>query len=229
MTLKAWFGWLMDEPGSDVQTDPTVGVTAPAVPLAPTPIAADEDLTAILATCRTASFVDLRDAAIIRVLVSCGLRRAELVGLDVDGLDLNKGLLYVMGKGSKPRLVALSGGRTSLAVSRYLRLRRKHPASADPALFLSTRTRPSGSARMGGQGVAEMLNRRCRLAGVPPIHPHQLRHGWADSAKRAGISDEALERLAGWSSPMMVRRYGASLATERANDALRDAKLGDRI
>lgn len=229
MTLKAFFRWLLAEPGVELAHDPTVGIRSPDVPLPPVPVIHDDTLRAVLDTCSPGAFVDLRDAAIIRLLIACGLRRGELCSLDVDDVDLRDTTLTVAGKGGKPRLVSIGGNRTALAVSRYLRVRRKHPGAGEPALFLSTRPDRRGSYRLLGGGVAEMIRRRCVLAGVEPFHPHQLRHTWAHVNKQAGLSDEDLERMAGWSSPLMVRRYGRALADERARDAHARLATGDRL
>jgi len=229
MTLKAFYRWLLAEPGVSLAADPTAGVQAPEVPLPPVAVVTDDVLKAVLATCSTGSFVDLRDAAILRVLIACGLRRAELCRLDLDDVDLTNAVLTVLGKGNKTRLVSIGGTRTALALSRYLRVRRKHPGAADKAFFLATRADRAGTYRLRGGGIAMMLERRCRLAGVPGFHPHQLRHSWAHANKQAGLSDEDLERMAGWSSPLMVRRYGRALADERARDAHARLATGDRL
>lgn len=231
MTLKSFFRWLRDEPGSDLgERLPTDRVVAPVPEAPPKPIVTDEVMAALLRTCASAGFADLRDAAILRTLYSTGVRRDELVRVDVADLDINAGEMMVMGKGSKPRLVAISGSRTTLALSRYIRVRRRHPAANAAALLLTSRPSPSGEWRMSGGAVLEMLHRRCDAAGVERVHPHQLRHTWAHVAKREGMSNEDLERMAGWSpGSVMSRRYGAAVANERARDALRRLNLGDRI
>jgi len=229
MTLKSFFGWMLVEPATPLPADPTVGVRAPDVPLPPVRVVTDDDLRAVLATCSGGDFVALRDAAMLRVLISCGLRRAEVVSLDLDDVDLNRGDLLVHGKGNKPRLVSLGGGKVSLALSRYLRVRRKHPgATTSTAVFLAVRPNQHGY-RMLGQSLAQMVKRRCVLAGIDVFGPHALRHAWADANKRAGLSDEDLERMAGWSSPLMVRRYGRALAEGRARDAHANLGTGDRV
>jgi len=225
MTLKSFFGWMLAEPATTLTVDPTVGVRAPDVPMPPVRVVTDDDLRAVLATCTRGDFTDLRDAAMLRILISCGLRRAEVVTLDIDDVDLTRGDLLVHGKGNKPRFVSLAGNKVSLAISRYLRVRRKHPGASSPAVFLSTRANTDGY-RMRGQSLAEMVKRRCVLAGIDVFGPHALRHAWADANKRAGLSDEDLERMAGWSSPLMVRRYGRALADSRAREA--HSKLGTR-
>jgi site-specific recombinase XerD len=229
MTLKAFYGWLAREPGTELAVNPTTGITAPDVPLGPVPVIPDEDLRAVLATCGAGSFIDLRDAAIVRVLIACGLRRNELCTLDVTDVDKTMTTLGVTGKGGGIRNVSIGGSKTALALSRYVRVRRKQPGAAQPALFLSARPDGLGSYRLKGGGVAEMIRRRCELAGVKVFHPHQLRHTWAHVNKVAGLSDEDLERMAGWSSPLMVRRYGRALADERARDAHARLATGDRL
>ena len=222
MTLRSLFGFIVDEPNPPLTVNPAIGIKAPVAELPLVDIVPDEDLAALLKTCDT-TFLGLRDTAIVRMLVATGLRRGELVGLDVDDLDLRHQVLSVMGKGGKPRMVSIGGSKTPLALSRYLRARRTHPRHADPALFLGYNGRISGAA------VAEMLRRRSVAAGVTPIHPHQLRHLWAHLCKTDGLSDEDLERMGGWSAPGMVRRYGRGLADERARAAHAALGVGDRI
>jgi site-specific recombinase XerD len=231
MTVKSLFRWLRDEPGSGVgEILPTDRVEAPAATYVPKAIVYDDVLSALLATCTNGTFVDLRDAAILRLLISTGLRRAELVRIDMPGVDVNRGELYVVGKGNKPRLVSVSGTKATLALSRYLRARRKHAAAASTALFLAVRPRRNGEWRMTGGAIGLVLKRRCKLAGVPHIAPHQLRHTWAHIAKSAGLSVEDLERMAGWAKgSIMSRRYGEAVADERAREAHRSLNLGDRI
>lgn len=228
MGLRTFFGWLAAEPGVTL-ANPTTGVQAPEVPMPPSQVIPDETLAKVLATCVTGSFVDLRDMAILRTLLACGLRREELCRLDLDDVDLNGGVLNVLGKGNKRRLVSLSGTKTALALSRYLRVRRRHAGAKEAAFFLSTRPDRSGSYRLSGGGVAEMLKRRCVLADVPVFGPHALRHSWAHANKESGLSDEDLERMGGWSTPGMVRRYGRALADQRAMGAHARLGVGDRV
>lgn len=230
MALRAWFGWMITEPLTPITNNPADGIKAPAPDLPDIEVVPEENIAAVLKTCGGKSYVDLRDNAIIRLLYSCGLRRAELVGLDYpDDVDVREQYLVVTGKGDKTRVVSFGGSKTPLALSRYLRARRQHVGKADPALFLSTRSGPGRGYRLTGGAIALLLKRRCNLAGVPVFHPHQLRHTWAHATKVAGLSDEDLERMAGWSSPMMVRRYGRAMADERARTAHRDLGLGDRL
>jgi len=74
-----------------------------------------------------------------------------------------------------------------------------------------------------------MIERRCALAALPPINPHAFRHTWAHDLMANGANESDVERLAGWSSPLMVRRYGSSAADARARDAHRRLARGDRV
>jgi site-specific recombinase XerD len=227
-SLGLFFSWLADEPGSEVTDNPTAKIERPVARPPVVPVVPDDDVRRLLAGIRGHSFADLRDTAVIRLLFDAGLRRAELVGLDVVDVDLRDAVVHVMGKGRKPRATAVSP-KTVLALSRYRRLRERHPGADDPAFFLTARTNAAGSWRLSGGGVAELLARRCRNVGLEPINPHRARHTATHALLAAGANESDVEQLMGWSTPDMVRRYGRAMAAERAIAAAHALKIGDRF
>jgi integrase len=108
----------------------------------------------------------------LMLLVDTGARRAELVDLTLAHLDLDLDVLPVLGKGRRER--ALPFGHTAgAALDRYLRARPRHKDAALPWLWLG----PQG--RLTRWGLVQMLRRRGEQAGLPGLHPHQLRHSFA--------------------------------------------------
>ena len=205
-----------------IDTNPLDKVSPIEVPETPVPVITDPQLKSLLDTCKSKGFLDRRDEAIIRVLLDCGLRLSELLGMTLDDVDLETHILTVLGKGRRLRGVHY-GDRTSTAIKAYLRVRKTHKYEANDALWVGDR----GPLKMSG--VQQMLKRRALEAGIPPIHPHQLRHTFAHRWMMAGGNETDLMRLAGWQSRQMVERYGASAANERAQESHRRLALGDTV
>ncbi len=195
----------------------------------PVPVIGDDELAALLGTCKRGEFIDRRDEAMIRLLLDTGIRRAELVGIDLPDLDLGRQEATVTGKGGKTRIVPF-GAKTSIAIRKYLRARSRRPHADHPSLFQAIRPSDRGEIRLSGNGVGEMVDRRCRLAKIPHRWPHQLRHTWAHDMLDNGANEGAVERLGGWApGSKMVKRYGSSLQDERARKTARTLSRGDRV
>lgn len=212
--------WLVDE--DELSANPMEKLSPPTAAAKPVPVLDDDALAALLKTCHGKTFNDRRDEAMIRVLLDCGLRISELCGLTVSTVDLDMGSAIVKGKGSKVRAVYF-GARTARAVDRYLRMRNAHRWAHLDALFLTQR------GALSADGGRERLNIRTAQAGLDHIHPHQFRHTFAHDFLMAGGQERDLKRLAGWSSDVMLERYGASAADARAKAAAQRLKRGDRV
>jgi integrase len=102
---------------------------------------------------------------------------------------------------------------TGEALARYARVRATHPKRDLDALWLAPR------GRLKDSGVGQLLERRCREAGLPRLNPHRFRHTFAHEFRAQGGSEGDLMYLAGWSSTAMAHRYGKSAAAARARRA----------
>jgi integrase len=166
--------------------------------------------------------VSRRDTAIILLLVDTGMRRAECVGITLDDLDLDQRIVRVPGKGRRPRALPI-GRKTAVALDRYLRVREGHRFAHLPDLWLGLR------GRMTPSGIYQVVHGRARAAGLPDMHPHQLRHAFASSWLAEGGTENELMLVAGWKSRIMIDRYTRATASERARASHARLSPADRL
>lgn len=144
------------------------------------------------------AWMPLRDAAILELFYSCGLRISELLSLDVRDLDFLGETLRVMGKGAKERIVPIGGPAIS-AIQRY----RTEAAVASGPLFLSSHRR-----RITQQAVDLLLKKYLKLSSIPfRISPHKLRHSFATHMLDAGADLRSVQSLLGHASLSTTQIY----------------------
>ena len=177
-----------------VRRDPTENLRPPkafsALPRYLTPGQVD----ALLAAPDVTFPVGLRDRAILEVMYATGLRASELTGLTTEGVDMELGVVRVMGKGQKERLVPL-GREARRWVKRYVAEARAGFAGGRPSplLFLSRR-----GGRLSPTGLWGLVRRHAVTAGVEKIlTPHVLRHSFASHLLERGADLRALQAMLG--------------------------------
>lgn len=230
--MRRFCRWLVAE--GELEKAPTEGVEMPAKSEKPVRVFTDEELGRLLKVCQVPRgkagaydrriFDGRRDEVLIRLLADCGLRVSELVGLEhPEHVDLDQELVYVTGKGNRPRVVPF-GARTGQAIDRYLRVRSAHPyAKRTERLLLGER------GAMSADGVRWRLEVLGEAAGVPDVHPHAFRHTFAHRWLSEGGQERDLMQLAGWRSDAMLSVYARSTAVERARASHRRMGLGDKL
>ncbi len=142
----------------------------------------------------------LRDRAILETLYSCGVRVSELTGLDIGDLDLNGGMVRVMGKGGKERIVPV-GSRAVEAIRAYLTQRGEQSGSGP--LFFNTK-----GNRINRRSVARIVDDHVmRIAAFKRISPHVLRHTFATHLLEGGADLRAIQELLGHASLSTTQKY----------------------
>ena len=187
------------------------------------PVIPTETVRRLLSDCSSASFDDRRDAAMIRLFYDTGLRLAEMASLQVEDVDVRNRVIHVThGKGNKGRSVRFGANATS-AVNRYRRERAKHPARDLSAWWIGSRGAITPS------GIAQMLRRRCDMAGLDRIHPHQFRHSFAAAWMADGGSEGDLMHLAVGQPEAYCSPGTVAPAAERALAAHERHAPGDQL
>ena len=203
--LQQFFKFLEAE--EDIK-NPMTGMKPPSIPEKLVPVITDGEYARLVQTCSGKRLIDLRDKAIFEFFRSTGARRAEVAGLRVVDIDLDQLSAIVTGKASKMRIVRFDAA-TGLAISRYLRARKNHKHAATDMLWIGV------DGPLHSDAIYLMFRRRGETADVQ-INPHRFRHDFSHRYLLNGGQETDLMQQNGWTSPEMLRRYGASAAAERA-------------
>lgn len=147
---------------------------------------------------QTQPWMPLRDAAILELFYSCGLRISELRGLDVRDIDFLGENARILGKGAKERIVPIGGPALS-ALQRYQR----EAAVTNGALFLGKHR-----TRITQQAIDQLLKKYLKLSSIPfKISPHKLRHSFATHLLDAGADLRSVQSLLGHASLSTTQIY----------------------
>jgi integrase/recombinase XerC len=141
-----------------------------------------------------------RDVAFLELLYGCGIRVSELVGIDIDHIDLNEGWLKVRGKGNKERQTPIPE-RAAAAVERYLAVRKPKPG--ERALFLNNR-----GTRLTDRRVRDLVKfYALATTGDSTVHPHSFRHAYATHLLADGADLRAIQELLGHVRLSTTQKY----------------------
>ncbi len=206
-TLHAWFASCVQR--GERSDDPSALLQPPTLPRLLPKALSEAEIEALLAAPDLESPAGLRDRAMLELMYACGLRVSELVNLPATAVNLRQGVLRVMGKGSKERLVPL-GEESRHWLQRW-------QAEARPAL-LKTAREPSKAVALfvdaNGQALTRqafwaLVKRSAAVAGIDPkrISPHGLRHSFATHLLNHGADLRALQMLLGHASLSTTQIY----------------------
>jgi integrase/recombinase XerD len=215
VSVRSLYRFLLEE--GDALSDPTGEVVAPRVPQGLPKALSEQDVESLLGAVTGETALARRDRAILEVLYGTGMRISELVGLSLGALSLEDGLVRVLGKGSKERLVPLgSFGRAAMSAW----LTRSGRGALEPArwarrgdaeaVFLNARG--GRLSRQGAWGIVGHYGRKVGLAGR--LTPHVLRHSCATHMLDHGADIRIVQELLGHASISTTQIY-TKVSSER--------------
>jgi integrase/recombinase XerD len=211
-SLKRFFRYLLRQ--NKITVDPTVQIAAPKLPRGLPKTLSERDVEQLLQAPDVDAPLGMRDRTMLEVLYATGLRVSELVGLTVAQLSLGMGVVRVMGKGSKERLVPL--GEEALDwLQRYLKEVRPILLAGhlSDALFVTQR-----GAGMTRQMFWYLIKRHARTAGLhKPLSPHTLRHAFATHLLNHGADLRVVQLLLGHTDISTTQIY-THVARERLKE-----------
>lgn len=196
--LRSFFKYLMRE--GAVDANPARGVATPRREKHLPSVLQTSDVAALLEVPDLTTPLGVRDRAWLELLYASGLRIGELVGIDIDDIELRGRLVKVRGKGAKERIVPF-GTKAAEAIRAYLPVRQASPDES--ALFVNYR-----GERITARSVRRLFDGYVRDASLRAgISPHTLRHSFATHLLNAGADLRAIQELLGHASLSTTQKY----------------------
>jgi integrase/recombinase XerC len=214
--IRSWFKWLAR--AGHIEQNAAALVSTPKLPKHLPRVPSIEQMNRVVDSVRDdAASWPARDRAILELLYGCGIRNAELIGLNLDDIHWANEAMLVRGKGQKQRYVPM-GDAAALALRLYLAERtarlaaaRSDGAARTPALFLNLQMRGLGTgrqARLTTRSVGRIVKRIAILRGLSSdVHPHTLRHAFGTHLLEEGADLRAIQELLGHERLSTTQRY----------------------
>ncbi len=200
--LRRFYRYLMRE--NLIVEDPTLRIDSPRLPRRLPDSLTEEDIENLLDEPDPEVPIELRDKAMMEILYGCGLRVSELVALTVDEVNLRQGVIRIIGKGNKERLVPLGEEAVDWLV-RYMRQARPELLKGRPADALFPGNRPVAMTR---QTFWHRIKRYAVRAGIRKhLSPHTLRHAFATHLLNHGADLRVVQMLLGHSDLSTTQIY----------------------
>ena len=213
--IRSWFKWLART--GYVEQNVASLVATPKLPKHLPRVPSIEQMNRVVdSVSDEAASWPARDRAIFELLYGCGIRNAELTGLNVDDVHWANEAILIRGKGQKQRYVPL-GDAAAVALRAYLTERSARLAAAGigkdtPALLINLRLRglgrPGHDARLTTRSVGRIVKRIAMLSGLSSdVHPHTLRHAFGTHLLEEGADLRAIQELLGHERLSTTQRY----------------------
>ena len=205
--IRSWFKWLAK--GGHVEQSAAALVATPKLPKHLPRVPTIEQMNrAVDGVTEEAAAWPGRDRVIFELLYGCGIRNAELVGLDLEDIHWANEAILVRGKGRKERYVPL-GDAAAQALLAYLPLRELRLQTAGKqaeALLLNAKLR--GNCRLTTRSVGRIVKSLAMANGLPAeVHPHTLRHAFGTHMLEEGADLRAIQELLGHERLSTTQRY----------------------
>ncbi|MGZ3499359.1 MAG: site-specific tyrosine recombinase/integron integrase [Vulcanimicrobiaceae bacterium] len=204
------------------EDNPAADVPPPKAPKRLPQVMSEPEVTRLLKTRPVAGKSDFqlrRDIAIMELLYASGIRRAELVGLNLSDVDLDRRVMRVIGKGNKQRTVFLNQAAAD-AIRNYLAVR---PRTVDEAMFLSRR-----KTRLSHRQAWVIFREFAQLSGLQKhVTPHVMRHSFATHLLENGADIVTIKELLGHESLSTTQIY-TNVSLEHMRRSYEEAHPRDR-
>ena len=182
-----------------IDTSPFELINAPKTPSHLPDVLSPEDVEQLL-NFKPCDALEIRDLAIVELMYSSGLRVSETANINLDDFEEEMTFLRVLGKGSKTRLVPL--GRYAVnAINNWVEERSKYSEESS-ALFINLK-----GSRLSVRSIQLRLKRLATKQGLPPVHPHMLRHSFATHMLESSGDLRTIQELLGHSSLSTTQIY----------------------